>query len=127
MSDECDVNKILGRFRTTGFMNHINLNRPCYEDFSDTPSYVEALNQIRKAEDAFAALPARVRARVDNDPGKLIDFVNDPDNDAELIELGLKNKPVPVTPLAAEKKEAVKEERPKVDPQGNPIVAGEKD
>lgn len=128
MAEECDINKILGRFRATGFLNHTNLNRPCYQDFSDTPSYMEALNIIKKAEAVFAALPARVRARVDNDPAKLIDFVNDPENDDELISLGLKEKPTSAPALAAPTEagtEMPKKEAPKVDPEGNPIVAGE--
>lgn len=100
MSDACDINKILGRFRTTGFITHTNLRRPVYEDFGSTESYQDAMNKIRRAEAVFAALPARVRQRVNNDPAQLIDFVENPENDDELIELGLKNKPS-ATPLAA--------------------------
>lgn len=105
-ADESDINRILGKWRQTGFINNVNLHRPAYEDFSNTEGYMEAMNAIKKAEEVFAALPSRVRARVGNDPAALVDFVNDPANDEELRELGLKNPveekpPIPAQPLAA--------------------------
>lgn len=102
MADECDINTIVGKHRQTGFMEHVNLQRPVYNDFSSGVEYNEALNSIMAANDLFESLPARVRARCDNDPAKLIEFVEDEANAEELVELGLKN---PVTeraqPLAA--------------------------
>lgn len=88
---ECDINTILGNYRTQGFTNHINLNRPVYGDFAGEADYLEAMTSIIRANEVFDALPARIRARVENDPAKLIAFVADPDNEAELRELGLVN------------------------------------
>lgn len=89
--DETDINRILGKFRKDGFIKHTTLMRPVYGDFSTALEYIEAVNQIQEAQEIFDALPARVRARVENDPGKLIAFVNDPENEEELRELGLLN------------------------------------
>lgn len=113
MKDECDVNKIMGKFRETGFVSHVQLHNPIYEDFSNAVDYQTALNRIRKAQELFESLPARVRARVDNDPGKFIEFAENEKNAKELEELGLKNpitsrppepapaaEPVPETPPA---------------------------
>lgn len=99
-ADESDINRILGKWRTTGFLGNVNVRRPAYDDFSNTADYMTAMNSIKKAEAIFAALPARVRARVGNDPAKLIDFVNDSANDEELRDLGLKN-PIEEAPTPA--------------------------
>lgn len=106
--DETDINRIVGAWRETGIAEHVNLNRSVYGDFSNTKSYLDARVALQKADQIFMALPARVRARVDNEPGKLIDFVMDPANDVELQELGLKNKvkdlvepEIPAAPPAA--------------------------
>lgn len=88
---ETDINRIVGKWRETGIVTHVNLRRAVYEDFSNTQSYLDARVALDNAAAIFDSLPARVRARVDNDPGKLIDFVNNPENDDELRELGLKN------------------------------------
>lgn len=115
--DECDVNTIVGRYRTSGFMPHVNIKRPVYEDFSNADDYLSALNKVKAAQELFDGLPARVRARVDNDPAKLIAFVEDPANEAELIELGMLP---PVSPALAAPEEAVTEE-----PEAPPITNNE--
>lgn len=103
--EECDVNTIMGKFRETGFVDHIQVYKPVYEDFSNAVDYQTALNQVRAAQELFESLPARVRARVENDPGKFIEFAENDENAEELAELGLKN-PIttrpPKPPPAAE-------------------------
>lgn len=96
-AESTDINKIMGKYRDTGILEHVNLQVPVYADFSDAVDFHTAKNALLAAEAIFASLPARVRARVDNDPGKFIEFAEDPDNAEELIELGLKN---PLTPRA---------------------------
>lgn len=97
--DDCDINTIMGRWRTTGFIEHVKLGTPVYGDFSDESDYMEKLNALERAQALFDSLPARVRARVENDPGKLIAFVEDPANAEELVELGLR-EPVSREPVA---------------------------
>lgn len=98
-SNETDINKIMGKYRHTGIMEHVNLKTPVYADFSNATDYRAALHALNQADEIFDSLPARVRARVDNDPAKLIAFVEDPENADELVELGLLN---PVTDRSAE-------------------------
>lgn len=103
--DECDVNKIVGRYRTTGFLPQRS-GQPVYGDFTNVDDYQTALEKVRRAQEAFMSLPARLRARVDNDPGKFVAWATDPANVDELRELGLvppgEEAPVtdPVTPAA---------------------------
>ena len=46
------------------------------------------MNVIRAAE-AFAAMPADVRDRFQNDPGRFLEFANDASNYDEALKMGL--------------------------------------
>lgn len=45
-------------------------------------------------------LPAKVRDRFSNDPGKFLAFVDDPKSREEMYELGLAKRPDPPPPKA---------------------------
>jgi len=90
--DECDINNILRQFNITGQLPQQTLS-PRYGDFTGISDYQTALNQVIAAEDEFMRLPADLRARFDNDPAQLIDFLEKSDNKDEAIKLGLVNKP----------------------------------
>ena len=94
--DECDINFILKNFGIEALA--VNPLQPRYGDFSDVVDYHSALNAVIAAEDGFMALPANIRTRFDNDPSKLIDFIENPANRSEAESLGLvtKSEPVPV-------------------------------
>lgn len=89
--DECDVNRILRRAQLQGVVSPGDLHggTAMYADVSEVGDYQEALAVVAKAEEAFAALPARVRERFKNDPAQLLAFLADPKNVEEAIELGL--------------------------------------
>jgi phage internal scaffolding protein len=90
--DECDINNILRQFNVTGLLPENTLS-PRYGDFTGISDYQSALNQVIAAEDEFMRLPAQIRARFDNDPSNLIEFLENSDNKDEAIKLGLVNKP----------------------------------
>jgi hypothetical protein len=94
--DECDINYVLRNFGIDALA--VNPLQPRYGDFTDVVDYHSALNAVIAAEDEFMALPANIRTRFDNDPSKLIDFMENPANLAEAQSLGLvtKSEPVPV-------------------------------
>lgn len=85
---ECDINIIVKRFAKSGNIAHVNRRQPVYEDFSNAGSYMDALNAVNQAEERFMGLPAKLRARVNNDPTQLIDFVENEENWPELEEEG---------------------------------------
>lgn len=87
--DECDINNIVHQAETTGFINHTNKMTPQWGDFGDSTDFQASLNYIQEATDAFMELPAEVRARFQNNPGALLDFIQDPRNQDEAIKLGL--------------------------------------
>jgi phage internal scaffolding protein len=88
MKDECDINVIVERFGVTGQLPQTPLE-PSYGDFSGVSDYHTALNAIRASEEAFMALPGKLRAKFDNDPNALLQFLQSEDNRNEAIELGL--------------------------------------
>ena len=88
--DECDINNILRQFNVTGLLPE-NALSPRYGDFTGINDYQTALNQVIAAENEFMALPANIRSRFDNDPAKLIEFLENLENKDEAIKLGLVN------------------------------------
>lgn len=95
--DECDVNQIMKKYRRTGDLTHLNRSEGRYGDFSNATTYQEALSAISDAQNDFDLLPADVRREMDNDPAKLLAFMEDPINHDRAVELGLIN----ADPLAA--------------------------
>jgi len=88
MKDECDINLIVERFGVTGQLP-VRAIEPSYGDFSGVSDYHTALNKIRAADEAFMALPAKLRAKFDHDPNALLNFLENEANRNEAIELGL--------------------------------------
>jgi len=89
--EECDINTILYKFNVTGLLPEAPLS-PRYGDFTGIGDYHTALNRVIAAQDEFDALPAQIRARFENDPAKLIEFLDDDANRPEAEELGLVGK-----------------------------------
>lgn len=90
--DECDINVIVERFGLTGELPQ-SLSVPQSGDFSGVTDYHSAMNVVAAADAAFMELPGALRARFENDPGRLLAFLNDEKNRAEAVELGLVVKP----------------------------------
>lgn len=88
-ADACDINKIMAQWAKTGLLPHVNRFPGSYGDFSDASDYQTALNRVIEAQDAFMELPAAIRTKFDNDPGKFLEFASNPENAQEMINLGL--------------------------------------
>lgn len=103
--NECNINNIMRKALNSGMLPR---KRGGY--FGDVSGlqmdYHEASNFILEANAQFLALPADLRARFDNDPAKVITFVNDPANAAEAVSLGLLNGVVPPADAARKSQES---------------------
>ncbi len=103
--DEVDINKLMEKYVKTGVLDHQKEYGGDY-GFATSMDLLEALTTVQKANEMFDDLPAKVRTKFDNEPGQFLDFVQDPENHEELVEMGLarsKNQPPVVeTPPAAE-------------------------
>ena len=91
--DECDVNNIMAKYRKTGELYHLARKQGVFADVSQITDYQTMLNQVHDAKAAFGALPSHLRRRFENDPGQLLEFLRNPNNRDEAIELGLIDKP----------------------------------
>lgn len=89
---ECNINTIVAKAHKTGLFPQ-RLDVPKYGDFTTAVDFHQAKNSIHQANDDFMSLPSEIRNRFENDPGKLLDFINDPDNSKEAVKLGLLQGP----------------------------------
>lgn len=71
-AEDADINVIVGRFLKTGLLPE-NVRVPQYGDFSQASDYKSSLDQVRRAEQAFAEFPAEVRAQFNHDVGAFLD------------------------------------------------------
>lgn len=93
--DAVNVNKIMERYLKTGTVTHIrNQAEGVYADLTGITDYQSALNQVMHANQKFLDLPSKIRLRFENDPKKLIEFLQNPANLEESVELGLRHKSV---------------------------------
>jgi phage internal scaffolding protein len=73
----------------TGMLPENKIGNAFYGDVSEISDFNACQQIVMIAEQSFKELDPNLRERFDNDPGALIDFLEDPDNKAEAIELGL--------------------------------------
>lgn len=96
-ADEADINKLVARYGLGGaFPAPARL--PEYQDFDDIFDFQSAMDTLNAAEKTFQSIPAKLRARFENNPQKFLEFVTDPENKDELVKLGLRNPDPPPPP-----------------------------
>lgn len=100
--NECDINIIMSKFEKTGLISHHNAQQGQYGNFIGAPDYHHAMNLIIQANEMFASLPSKIRARFNNDPSEFLSFAQDPENTEEMIKLGLKHAEKPAEPPLAQ-------------------------
>ncbi len=86
--DETDINTIMARFQKTGMLEFVNKHEPQYGDVTAL-DFQNSMLSVVKAREMFADLPSKVRDRFENDPAKLLEFLDNPENRDEAILLGL--------------------------------------
>lgn len=91
-AEECDINHIMKRYENFGVLPEAR-EGGLFGDFSDAPDFMAAQQLVVDATNAFMSLPAKIRARFDNDPAKVLAFVADPSNREEAIRLGMIDPP----------------------------------
>lgn len=104
--DETDINNIMKKWAITGQSPLPGRGNPQYGDFSSIMDYQSSLNAVIEANAAFENLPAQIRKRFSNDPALFVDFVQNPQNKEELIELGLAERPPKYHPNSGDKNRA---------------------
>lgn len=95
--EESNINTIVRRFGISGELPN-QVAMPVSGDFTNIPDFHTAMNLVRQAQEEFVRVPAEIRARFNNDPGRFMDFFDDPANYDEALKLGLVNVRLPVPP-----------------------------
>lgn len=92
-SKDADINNIMARYRKTGVLiNPLDpdSNRvPLFMDVSGIGDFQAVQTRLNSINEAFMTLSPDVRAKFDNTPAKAIDFMTDPKNLKESVDLGL--------------------------------------
>lgn len=86
---DCDPNYIMEKFRRTGTVTHLNHKEGSFADVAQIPDLLDTLLTVEKANESFQQLSAKVRNRFGNNIHQMIEFMNDPNNREEAIELGI--------------------------------------
>lgn len=125
--EECDVNNVVKKFSGTKrelealLLSPVNTQNGVYGDFDSIPNYDEMLRTINAANESFEKLPSSIRGRFENDPQKMIDWLNDPANLDDSIKLGLRELKAPKTdPVVDAVNELTKEVRKQSKPAKKP-------
>jgi len=92
-AEDADINTIVRRFGLTGTMP-VGLHVPSYQDYDGVFDFHSAQLALLDAEANFMAMPAHIRGKFDNDPGKFLQFAVDPANVDAMVEMGLAVKKV---------------------------------
>lgn len=89
---DCDINNIMAFYKKTGGLLPDTVSvpgKPFYGDFSGSADFYRAQQLLASAKESFAALPSDLRERFQNDPGKMLAFLEDEKNRSEAEKLGL--------------------------------------
>lgn len=92
--DEVDINKMIKKYKKTGLMRGISPDKMRFGDFSNVPDYMTLRNKVINIEQLFMKYPSEVRARFDNDASKFVEFMQNSDNFAEAVKLGIVDRDV---------------------------------
>lgn len=87
--DDCDINVIVGRFKGSGEVHHLNRASPSYIDSTNSTDLLTAYDLVAEAEEGFMSLPASVRTAAQNDPGILLGMMESPEGQDLLQEAGM--------------------------------------
>lgn len=113
MKTEVDINRIIAKAQQTGCLPIGRLGGT-FAEYPREVDLMDAYDIVADAEESFAALPATVRARFNNDPLALCGFLQDEKNRVEAEALGLL-QPKERVPEAQSTKEKATGDAPKAE------------
>jgi len=89
--DDCDINIIVKRYKSTGILGNPNnqTRQPMYGDFTNVEEYQTIQNKLVQAQADFDTLSSDIRAKFNNNPAELVEYLSDASNLHEAQELGI--------------------------------------
>lgn len=126
--DSTNINSIIAAFSATGAQPPLSAQQGHYGDFVAAPDLHEAYEAVYRSEQAFAELPAEVRAAALNNPIQFIEMLDDPYGRELLSSAGLVLDEVPDQAGAKPSSQAPPEAAPAAAPPATePPPGGAKD
>ena len=86
--DICDINKIIRKYDKQGVISHVSKFEAKFGDLTGD-DYKTMMDKVTSAQLMFGDLPSKIRDRFDNNPEKLLRFMEKAENRQEAIELGI--------------------------------------
>jgi phage internal scaffolding protein len=87
--DEMDLNNILKKYQSRDIPEALK-RQGVFADYSSFKDLGQHLENIQSVQERFDLLPSATREKFQNDPVQMLDFLQDSNNDAESVKLGLK-------------------------------------
>lgn len=85
----CDVNEVMRRWEVTGVLDHVNTAQAIYLDCAGPDGLQDMFSRVADAEAKFMELPSEVRALVDNDASRFVEYLTNPENLEECRRVGI--------------------------------------
>lgn len=93
--DHVSTQFIMNKAAKTGMMQHVRQEAPTYSELPPRMHYQDAMNLIAAARSTFESIPAITREKFDNDPAQFLDFINNPENREQMLEMGFTDDHLP--------------------------------
>lgn len=90
--NDCNINQIMKKYRNQGYAPQV---QPGQYGIATGVELYDAQLLVAEAKTMFEELPSEIRNEFQNDPVKLLDFVNDEKNLEAMYEMGLAERPTP--------------------------------
>lgn len=97
-ASEANINQIMARARRGELLDFANKHQPQYGE-CDPLTFLDAQIIIAHGNSMFEDLPATLRSRFHYDHAEFLEFIQDPENEAEAIKLKLIKPKTTITPL----------------------------
>lgn len=123
LGNEADINTIVNKYQKTGLLVSMGQkNSPMsYGDFRNGEDFQSCQNRIIEAQEAFMAMPSKIREYFHNDPAQLFEFLSKEENLEMSYEMGLRVRP----PMKKEDKKPLSE--PESEPAAQPAKKAKKE
>ena len=113
-ADGLDIKNMINKYDRTGILSNVQRGKAMYGDFTKVNEYQDALDLVNNSKNLFNELPSDIREKFSNNPGEFFEWITNPENSQEAIELGLQKAPAadPKTPRGIPEKEVVQPPAP---------------
>lgn len=93
--EESEITNILARVAKNNLLQNLEERQRTYVDLPSGLDFETAQLKISQGRQAFAMIPAHMRAQFDNNPQEFLEFIENPENADEMVEMGLLRPPTP--------------------------------